>query len=153
MSINENKDLQKLTLKNVKILFSNLNDPKFGNSITIDVTDNALQQAIAKFYKDNNFSKEPSFKTYVSENTNITTVQWTIKLSKFLTFVTPFSEELSLEDLKPTDLERGTIINMIAYAYNYKNNFGEGVTCAAQTIVSKGRPTSQKNNDIKELMD
>ena len=153
MTINESKELQKLTLKDVTILFSSLRDPKFGNSITIDVTDNAKQEAIAKFYKDNNFAKEPSFKIYTSEKTNTSVTQWTVKLSKFLTFVTPFEEQISLEDLKPSDIERGTKVNMIVYAYNYKNNFGEGVTCSATIIVSKGRNTvSQKESDIKDLL-
>ena len=153
MTINESKELQKLTLKDVTILFSSLRDPKFGNSITIDVTDSAKQEAIAKFYKDNNFTKEPSFKIYTSEKTNTSVTQWTVKLSKFLTFVTPFEEQISLEDLKPSDLERGTKVNMIVYAYNYKNNFGEGVTCSATIIVSKGRNTvSQKETDIKDLL-
>lgn len=154
MSINESKDLQKVTLKNITILFSNLNDPKYGNQITLDVTDEGVQEAIRKFYLDNKFAKEPAFKKYVSPKTNQTTVQWSVKLSKFLTFYTPFGDELKLESLTSADIERGTKISTVIYAYDYKNNFGEGVTCAATIIASKGRPvTSSREDDLKEIFE
>lgn len=147
MPINANKELQKLTVKDTKIVFSHLNDPKFGSQITVTLNPDQVND-VTMWYTNNNFNKVPYFKEYTNPKTNETSIQFTIKLSKFLTFVTPDGAEKKIEELTNEDIAFGTKVSFIAYAYEYKNNFGEGVTSSITILKSLGREKTQSRKSI-----
>ena len=116
---------KELILKHVKVVFAELEDKGFGVNITIDVTDPELQKQITEWTKANNINGgEPRFKEYTDKNGK-TTKQFNIKLSKYTDF-----------DAKDPDYELGfgSVINLVARAYEYDNKFGKGVSASASAI-------------------
>lgn len=115
-------DKNELTLKHVKVLFVELDaDNKYGASITIDATDSVLRDQIIKWAKENKLT-EPKFKEYTNEKTNDTTIQYNVKLAKFV-------------DINDKDgLGYGAVVNLLIGAYDYENNFGKGTSKSVKAI-------------------
>lgn len=115
-------DKNELTLKHVKVLFVELDaDNKYGASITIDATDSVLRDQIIKWSKENKLT-EPKFKEYTNEKTNDTTIQYNVKLAKFV-------------DINDKDgLGYGAVVNLLIGAYDYENNFGKGTSKSVKAI-------------------
>ncbi len=115
-------DKNELTLKHVKVLFVELDtDNKYGASITIDVSEPDIREQITKWYTQNKLS-EPKFKEYNNEKTNDTTIQYNVKLAKFV-------------DINDKDeLGYGAVVNLLIGAYDYENNFGKGTSKSVKAI-------------------
>lgn len=115
-------DKRELILKHVKVLFVELDTAnKFGTSITIDATEPAVRDAIIKWCKENKLS-EPKFKEYTNEKTNVTTIQYSLKLAKFV--------EINNVD----GLGFGAVVNLLVRAYDYENTFGKGISKSVASI-------------------
>lgn len=131
-----------LELKDVKIIFADVNDERgYGKCITIDATDNATQKAIETWYKDCKIGKgEPKFKEYTKDD--VTMVQYTFKLSQFI--------QIGGNGFTANDLGYGAIVNILAKAYEYDNKFGKGVTSSATAIYIKSGARQSKLDRIAE---
>lgn len=142
----------KLILKDVPVIFSHFNDPKFGNQLTLDVTNIELQNQITTWYAQNKIGKgEPIYRPYVNQEDNTQTTEFSIKLSPYCTIVDESDNEINMADASATTLPRGTVINLMARAYEYNNNFGKGISSSISAIVIKTKPTNQKSQDLAEL--
>lgn len=115
-------DKRELILKHVKVLFVELDtNNKYGTSITIDATEPAVRDQIIKWCKGNKLA-EPKFKEYTNEKTNVTTIQYSMKLAKFV----------NINNVE--GLGYGAIVNILARAYDYENTFGKGVSKSVANI-------------------
>lgn len=114
-----------LIIKHVKVVFAELEDKGFGTSLTIDVTDPALQQQISEWTKANNVNGgTPRFKDYTTKD-GVATKQYNVKLSKYTDFQ---AKEDGME------LGYGSVINLAVHAYEYDNKFGKGISASAAAV-------------------
>lgn len=115
-------DKRELILKHVKVLFVELDTTnKFGTSITIDATEPTVRDAIIKWCRENKLN-EPKFKEYTNEKTNVTTIQYSLKLAKFV------------EINNVEGLGFGAVVNLLVRAYDYENTFGKGISKSVASI-------------------
>jgi hypothetical protein len=121
---------KELILKHIKVVFAELEDKGFGTSITVDVTDQAAQDAISKWVADNNINGgKAKFKDYTNKDGE-TTKQYNFKISKFTEIAGPYEGELGY----------GAEINLVARPYTYDNQFGKGTSASLSAVfVTKPR--------------
>ena len=101
-----------LIIKHVKVVFAELEDKGFGTSITIDVTDPALQEDITKWVAEQNINGGVAkFKDYTTKD-GVATKQYNIKLSKFT--------DIKFKD-EEMELGYGSVINVVVHPYEYDN--------------------------------
>ena len=125
-----------LAIKNVKVLFVHFNDPKFGSSITVDVTDPEVMKSIEDFYKNNNINGgKAKIKDYEG------TKQATFKLAKFMSFAS-INETETIEGLDEVakvylakKLAHGAEVSLMLKTYDYSNTFGTGTTATVTALV------------------
>ena len=116
----ENK--KELILKHVPIVFADTEDKGFGKSITIDAGE--FKDVIEKWVKDNNINGGVAkFKEYTNKE-GITTLQYNFKISKYT----------EIDGKDSTELGFGAVINLIASAYDYDNQFGKGTSASLRLI-------------------
>lgn len=114
-----------LIIKHVKVVFAELEDKGFGTSITIDVTDPALQEDITKWVAEQNINGGVAkFKDYTTKD-GVATKQYNIKLSKFT--------DIKFKD-EDMELGYGSVINVVVHPYEYDNKFGKGISASASAI-------------------
>lgn len=122
-----NKTIQ---LFDVKVIFADLEDRGFGRNIVIDATDQATQDAISIWVKDNNINGgKAHFKDYTTKD-GVATKQYTFKLSNY----TQFGGDNNLDE---KSLGYGAIINLLASAYDYDNKFGKGTSASLRAVYVK----------------
>ena len=122
-----NKTIQ---LFDVKVIFADLEDRGFGRNIVIDATDQATQDAITIWVKDNNINGgEPKFKDYTTKD-GVATKQYTFKLSQYTQFG-------GKDNLDEKSLGYGAIVNLLASAYDYDNKFGKGTSASLRAVYVK----------------
>lgn len=122
-----NKTIQ---LFDVKVIFADLEDRGFGRNIVIDATEQATQDAITMWVKDNNINGgEAKFKDYTTKD-GVETKQYTFKLSKYTEFG-------GKDNLDEKALGYGAIVNLLASAYDYNNKFGKGTSAALRAVFIK----------------
>ena len=122
-----NKTIQ---LFDVKVIFADLEDRGFGRNIVIDATDQATQDAITIWVKDNNINGgKAHFKDYTTKD-GVETKQYTFKLSNY----TQFGGDNNLDE---KSLGYGAIINLLASAYDYDNKFGKGTSASLRAVYVK----------------
>lgn len=122
-----NKTIQ---LFDVKVIFADLEDRGFGRNIVIDATDQATQDAISIWVKDNNINGgKAHFKDYTTKD-GVETKQYTFKLSNY----TQFGGDNNLDE---KSLGYGAIINLLASAYDYDNKFGKGTSASLRAVYVK----------------
>lgn len=137
-------DPRKIYLKNVSVVFANLEDEGFGRSITIDVTDGDLQKQIEDWVATNKIGKAPNtgvanFKAYND------TVQYAFKINDSTKFV-------YAEGLTSADLGYRSEVSLAANAFDYDNKFGKGTSSSlSAVIVHRGKATGA-DADIEALM-
>lgn len=132
----DNKEI--IVIKDAKVLFADLEDKGYGRNVTIEVTD-AMKSQIEKWGKDNGF--EPRFKEYTNKNTDETTLQFTLKMSKFTEIDSEVSKEAGY------GLRRGAVINLQARTFKYNNKFGSGTSASIAGIyVVKPAQNSMMEN-------
>ena len=122
-----NKTIQ---LFDVKVIFADLEDRGFGRNIVIDATDQATQDAITIWVKENNINGgEPKFKDYTTKD-GVATKQYTFKLSQYTQFG-------GKDNLDEKSLGFGAIVNLLASAYDYDNKFGKGTSASLRAVYVK----------------
>lgn len=122
-----NKTIQ---LFDVKVIFADLEDRGFGRNIVIDATDQATQDAISIWVKDNNINGgKAHFKDYTTKDGE-ETKQYTFKLSEY----TQFGGDNNLDE---KSIGYGAIINLLAKAYDYDNKFGKGTSASLRAVYVK----------------
>lgn len=148
--------MESLTLKNVKVLFTEFENPNFGSSLTLDVTDDEVRKSIEDFYKKNSINKGVAkIKDYTNPETKETTKQFTIKIAEFVELVPENgSRDDALKGIREIaslarDIKfgRGAIINVAIRSYEYNNSFGAGVSASAVAVVIV------KSADFKNALD
>lgn len=119
-----------IQLFDVKVIFADLEDRGFGRNIVIDATDQATQDAITMWVKDNNINGgKAHFKDYTTKE-GVATKQYTFKLSNY----TQFGGDNNLDE---KSLGYGAIINLLASAYDYDNKFGKGTSASLRALYVK----------------
>ena len=118
----ENK--KELILKHVPVVFADTEDKKgFGKSITIDAGE--FKGLIEAWVKENNINNgKANFKEYTNKE-GVTTLQYNFKLSDY-TDIEGKEEEY--------DLGYGAVVNLVASAYDYDNQFGKGTSASLRSI-------------------
>lgn len=135
-----NKTIQ---LFDVKVIFADLEDSGFGRNIVIDATDQATQDAIVIWYKDNNINGgTPKFRDYTTKE-GVERKQFTFKLSQYTQFG-------GKDNLDEKALGYGAIINLLASAYDYDNKFGKGTSASLRAVYVKEGAVKSALSDISE---
>lgn len=143
--------MEKLIVKNAKVLFVEIKDKDFGSSITIDVTDDAIRQPIEDYY--NAEGLKPKFKDYTNKETGAITKQYSVKLASFVKVQDEAGNEYTLDEVETKQssikLVFGSIVNLAIRSYEYDNKFGKGKSASVSAIkIVKG---SEIKNDMNEL--
>lgn len=134
---------KEIVLKNVKVIFADLEDRGFGRNIVIDVTDIELREAISKWVKDNNINGgEAKFKPYTTKEGE-ETFQYTFKLSNY----TDFDGDNNLNE---KSLGYGAIVNLSASAYEYNNKFGAGISASLRAVYVKQGAVKSAMSKLKD---
>lgn len=134
---------KEIVLKNVKVIFADLEDRGFGRNIVIDVTDIELREAISKWVKDNNINGgEAKFKPYTTKEGE-ETFQYTFKLSNY----TDFDGDNNLNE---KSLGYGAIVNLSASAYEYNNKFGSGISASLRAVYVKQGAVKSAMSKLKD---
>lgn len=117
----ENK--KELILKHVPIVFADTEDKKgFGKSITIDA--GKFKELIEAWVKENNINNgKANFKEYTNKE-GVTTLQYNFKLSEYT----------EIDGKESCDLGYGAVVNLVASAYDYDNQFGKGTSASLRSI-------------------
>ena len=146
-----------LVIKDVPVLFSNFDkDDEFGRSITIDVTDQSVRDAIADWVKRNNvglitsgrnknvatYKPEPNFKEHND------TIQYTLKLNKNTD--PAFKSECGEATLK--DVRYTARISLVAQAFKFDNKFGSGNSASVISVALTSKPQGTDGTAELELI-
>lgn len=137
-------DKTKLTLRNVEVVFANLEDEGFGRSITVNATDKTVKQAITEWVEFNKIGKgdkagKPNFKEYEDK------FQYSFKINDFTRFA-------GLNGLSEKDLGFGAMVSLIANSFEYDNKFGKGMSGSLSAVVIEKRASTSADADLEELM-
>ena len=147
--------MEKLTLKNVQVIFANTEDVvvngiKYGPSITINATAPEVKEAISKWVKDNNIGKGDkagvaNFKEYTSEDSDPVT-QYTFKFNNFTKFAARNAE------YNKDMLGLGAEVSLTANAFHYTTG-GGGISSSLQAVLVNKPKISGNEDALKDLMD
>lgn len=137
----ENKEL---VLKDVNVIFAELEDKGYGLSITIDATDAKIKNAITKWVKENGINGgEPKFKHYVGKD-GVEVDQYQMKISKYTDF------RFASAEVEDAGLGYGAKINLVARAFEYSNKFGTGISASLSAVFVKEGAKNNAMNKIAE---
>jgi len=137
--------MEKLTLRNVEVIFANLEDKDgFGRSITIDATNADTKKTITEWVVANKIGKgdkagKPNFKEYEGK------LQYNLKINDFTRFA-------GSNGLSEKDLGFGAKISLIPNAFEYDNKFGKGVSGSLSAVVIEKRASTSADADLEELL-
>jgi len=138
----------KLKLKNVEVVFANLEDEGFGRSLTIKVT-SENEKAINEFFKVNQIGNE---KSKVIGEPNYKEYEGTKQLGIRLNDNTKFA---GLNGLDKIDLGFGARIDCVVNAFEYNNKFTRGATYVGASlsavVILSGRRTGA-DADLNDLL-
>lgn len=134
---------KELVLKNVKVIFADLEDRGFGRNIVVDATDIDTREAIVAWVKANNINGgEAKFKDYTTKEGE-ETKQYTFKLSNY----TEFDGDNNLNE---KSLGYGAIVNLSAAAYDYNNKFGAGTSASLRAVYIKQGAVKSAMSKLKD---
>lgn len=134
---------KELVLKNVKVIFADLEDRGFGRNIVVDATDTDTREAIVAWVKANNINGgEAKFKDYTTKDGE-ETKQYTFKLSNY----TEFDGDNNLNE---KSLGYGAIVNLSASAYDYNNKFGAGTSASLRAVYIKQGAVKSAMSKLKD---
>ena len=138
----------KLKLKNVEVVFANLEDEGFGRSLTIKVT-SENETMINNFFKVNQIGNE---KSKVIGEPNYKEYEGTKQLGIRFNDNTKFA---GLNGLDQLDLGFGARIDCIINAFEYNNKFTRGTTFVGASlsavVILSGRKTGA-DADLNDLL-
>lgn len=138
----------KLKLKNVEVIFANLEDEGFGRSLTIKVT-GYNEAEINEFFKVNQIGNE---KSKVIGEPNYKEYEGTKQLGIRFNDNTRFA---GLNGLDKLDLGFGARIDCIINAFEYNNKFTRGATYVGASlsavVILSGRKTGA-DADLNDLL-
>lgn len=142
----------KIKLKDVKVIFANLEDTGFGKSITIDCTDKAVEDQIVEWVKTNNIGKDnpgvANIKDYTSEKTGETTRQFAFRINDYTKFA-------GVNGLSEKDLGYGARVDLIANSFTYNNKFTGGKERVGQSlsaVVVRAGASTGADADLADLL-
>ena len=134
---------KELVLKNVIVIFADLEDRGFGRNIVVDATDTDTREAIVAWVKANNINGgEAKFKDYTTKDGE-ETKQYTFKLSNY----TEFDGDNNLNE---KSLGYGAIVNLLASAYDYNNKFGAGTSASLRAVYIKQGAIKSAMSKLKD---
>jgi len=138
----------KIKITSAKVVFANLEDEGFGKSITIDVTDQALQDQISKWVKDNNIGKganagKANFKEYEKDGNK--TIQYSFKINDNTKFA-------GLNGLTEQNLGYGATVSLVAQSFYYDNKFGKGYSASLSAVLVEKGNTTSADGDLSDLL-
>lgn len=127
-------------------------DEGFGLSITVDVTDQSIQDKISAWFEANMIGKEkdadkgkPKFKDYKNEKTGEVTKQFAFRYNDFTKFA-------GLNGLKKEDIGFQSVIDLVSNAFSYDNKFGKGVGHSLSAVLVKSAGKTGSDADMALLM-
>lgn len=142
----------KIILNNLKVIFFALEDEGFGLSITVDVTDQSVQDAISAWYEENGIGKDndankgkPKFKEYTNEKTGKTTKQFSFKYNDTTKFA-------GLNGLTKENIGFDAVIDIVANAFVFDNKFGKGVGQSLSAVLIKEGGKTGSDSDMAFLL-
>lgn len=148
------KELTKLILKDVKVLFVSLEEVTnehgtFKPSISIDATNEEVKEKITNWVAENKIGKNkgvPNFKELTNEETG--------EVTTFFAFpISPKTEFSGKEGLSKENLGFGATVHLAAKPYQYEN-FGGGISQSASAIyIIEAGATNNNAEDLEELME
>ncbi len=151
-SQNNYMEASKIILNNLKVIFFNLEDEGFGLSVTVDATDEAVQNKIKDWYETNSIGKDndpekgkPKFKDYTNEKTGVTTKQFSFKYNEFTKFA-------GLNGLTKENIGFDAVIDVVANAFTFDNKFGKGIGQSLSAVVVKEGGKTGADSDMAYLM-
>jgi hypothetical protein len=140
--------MDKIKLDDVKIIFANTKDEGFGRSLTIDVTDQAIQDKISEWVETNKIGKttpgKANFKEYKPDEGD-KVIQYSFKLNDYTKFV-------GVGGLTIDDLGYGAEVSLIAQAFQYDNKFGKGTSASLSAVLIEKAIRTSADDDIDELL-
>lgn len=144
--------MDKLIIKDAKVLFVEIKDADFGSSITIDVNDENMRKDIEQYFNAEGLT--PKFKEYTNKETGETTKQFSIKLATFVKVQDEAGNEYNLDELekhqRDAKLAYGSKVNIAIRSYDYNNKFGQGKSASAVAIkITKG---AEFKDDMADLL-
>ena len=135
--------MENLTLKNVKVIFADLEDRGYGRSITIDVTEPEVADIVKDWCKATGVNGgKANIKEYTNKETGEKTLQYNFKLSKFT--------EIEYKEGIAERLGWGSVINLTARAYEYDNKIGKGIGASLAAVFVVEPAVSSKMDAIRE---
>ena len=122
---------KELVLKDLDVIFAELEDKGYGLSITIDATAPAIHKAITEWVKANNINGgEAKFKHYTGKD-GVEVIQYQFKISKYTDF------RFASSEVEDAGLGYGAKINIVARAFEYSNKFGTGISSSLSAVFVK----------------
>ena len=151
----EKNEFTKLKLKDVKVIFFNVNDDddqvkKYGKSITIDCTDEALRKQIADWVKENNIGEGSTqgVANFGEWHPDEGDTQYNFRFK-----LTDYTQFAGINGLGKDDIGRGAKIDLRAGAFNYTFAGKNGVGKSANAIVVRsGATAGSTEEDLAELL-
>lgn len=138
----------KITLKDVKVIFANIKDEGFGRSITIDATDKEVQKKIEDWVKENKIGKknpgEVNFKEYQPDEGD-KVIQYAFKINDYTKFI-------GLNGLTIDDLGYGAEVSLTAQSFSYDNKFGKGTSASLTAVLINKAVRTSADDDIDNLL-
>ena len=137
-------ETKEIVLKDVNVIFAELEDKGYGLSITIDATEPKIKDAITAWVKENKINGgEPKFKSYTGKD-GVEVIQYQFKISPYTDFK---FKDGSVED---AGLGYGAVINLVARAFEYQNKFGTGISASLSAVFVKEGAKNNAMNKIAE---
>lgn len=137
-------EAKEIVLKDLDVIFAELEDKGYGLSITIDATKPEIQKAITEWVKANNINGgEPKFKPYTGKD-GVEVIQYQFKISPYTDF------KFKDVETEHAGLGFGAKVNIVARAFEYKNKFGSGISASLSAVFVKEGAKNNAMNKIAE---
>ena len=143
-------NFEKLTLKNVEVLFKNDGDAEFKPSLVINADDQLVRSKIASWVERNGVGErgnagKPQFAEYRPDKTSD---EVHYRYSFRITEKTRFN---GINGLGEDDIGRGAIVSLIASPYKY-DKFGGGVGRSLNAVKVLSAAENSNDQDMDDLM-
>ena len=146
-----NNNFTKLVLKNVLVEFFNKGDQKFKPSLVINTNDSTLRAKIGRWVEDNRIGRgkeagKPIFTEYKPDGDD-----GEVHL-RYLFRITDRTKFKGINGLGLSDLGRGSRVSLVANAYKYTSDFGDGIGKSLTAVKILTPAENSCDKDMDELM-